>query len=191
MKKKSILSAWETRTLDILQPILRDTGFRVLPVLPLKDVMATEKGDVLGKKLREHLMTSHLDFVVANERAEAKFAIEFDGLHHHTKPRQKEADVRKNRLCNLAGLPLWRIDSNELTEYNTSSVLAFMILRFVAWQEERESLEKEIAEYASALDDEQRSAMGEYDVLEPDLDASFRFDIRHPYPGTAELVRRL
>jgi len=153
VKKKQIQNKWERQANDVLRASLVDTGYLVFASVALRDVIESEKKDQLGKKLREHIQTSHFDFVVANQQADPEFAVEFDGMYHHTKPKQSEADVRKNRLCCLAELPLWRIDSTELYEHGAYCILAFMIERFVAWRKECESIEQEIAEYVSALDD--------------------------------------
>lgn len=191
MRKKKIQNRWESQADDVLRAYLAGTGYRVYAAVAMKDVIDREPKEELGKTLREHLQASHFDFVVTNQQGEAEFAIEFDGMSHHTQPEQREADVRKNQLCHLAELPLWRIDSTELEERGAYSILAFMIQRFVAWRQEAEGIGQAIAEYVSMLDEGRRSMLIAEGVLDSSIDPSCQFDLRHPFPETREVARRL
>jgi hypothetical protein len=116
MKKRIILNQSERHTHDILHSILANSGFRIFPQIPLSKVLNREFGERLSEKDRNFLQKSEFDFVVTDADSNPVFAIEFDGPKHQTDKKQIERDIRKNRLCDHAKLPLFRITDNELKE---------------------------------------------------------------------------
>lgn len=80
--------------------------------------------------------TGHFDFVVCRSLNDMPvFAIEIDGLSH-ADPKQVRLDIIKNRLCVSAGLPLVRLSVDALDEDEGISILAWLVERFVSWQEQ-------------------------------------------------------
>lgn len=191
MKKQRILNASEIRTEDVLRGALADSGYRVFARLPLSKVMQREKGQPLSKEDRKFMESSELDFVVANADSIPEFAVEFDGPFHQIDEKQANRDVRKNRLCDLAKLPLWRITDTELEDFDKCTILEFIIMRFLAWRNESDDIKRVIAEYWSTLDTEERHALTDGGIADPTIDPTVHFDIAHPFPRTREVAKRL
>ena len=192
MKKKHLLdSSSEDRTDRILRTALAGTGFRLFSRQKLGDVLQRDVGEAVSRHDRNFLETSHLDFVVGNPDCLPEFAVEFDGPVHDLDPNQRERDIRKNRLCHMGKLPLWRIGDTELEEYDKFTILEFIIMRFLAWREESENIKHRIAEYIATLDETQKRALVSDGVADPVVDPTFHFDIAHPFPRTREVAKRL
>lgn len=190
MKKQRILNASEARTEDLLRGALAGTGYRVFARLPLAKVLQREHAETLTRQDRRFLESSELDFVVANANCIAEFAVEFDGPFHQL-DEVEGRDVRKNKLCSLAKLPLWRITDTELEEFDRYTILEFIIMRFLAWRAESDDINRRIAEYVSTLDEPQKDALVEGGIADPMIDPTVHFDIAHPFPRTRDAARRL
>jgi len=191
MKKQRILNASETRSEDILRAALDGTGYRVFARLPIAKVFQRETGETLAKRDREFLKSSELDFVVANFDSIAEFAVEFDGPFHQLDDAQAFRDVRKNRLCSMADLPLWRITDTELEEFDRYTILEFIIMRFLSWRAESGDINFRIAAYISTLDEAQKTALVERGIADPIIDPAVHFDIAHPFPKIKDVAKRL
>jgi hypothetical protein len=191
MKKLPILNASEQLTEGVLRSSLAGTGYHIYARLPLAKVIQRVPGETLPKIERKFLETSELDFVVANANSIPEFAVEFDGPHHQSDDKQIARDVRKNRLCDLAKLPLLRITDTELEEFDKYSILKFIVMRFLKWKGEYQEIEGEIAEYIETLDERQRQELFKGDIADPLIDPEILFDLRHPFPQMREFAKRL
>lgn len=191
MKKRRILNASETRTEDTLRAALDGTGYRVFARLPLSKLLQREPSEILSKADRRFLESSELDFVVANPESVPEFAVEFDGPFHQLDKSQAARDVRKNRLCNLAHLSLWRITDTELEEFDRYTILEFIIMRFLAWRDESEDISRRIAQHISTLDETQKEALIAGGIADPSIDPTFHFHIAHPFPRIVDVAKRL
>ena len=191
MKKQRILNASETRTDAVLRAALQGTGYQVFPRLKLGKVLQREDGETLDKRDREFMESSELDFVVANSESMAEFAVEFDGPFHQLDSTQAPRDVRKNRLCSMASLPLWRIADTELKEFDKCTILEFIIMRFLAWRAESAGIERQIADYVSTLGEARKKALVDGGIADPDIDPFVHFDIANPFPRTRDVAKRL
>lgn len=190
MRKLRLLNTSEYLTEQVLLKALEGTGYRVHAPLPLHRVVQREPGEIIPQRDKKYLQTSELDFVVYNPESYPEFAVEFDGpIHQEAEQRRK--DVRKNRICEMAGLPLVRITDIHLEEYEKCSLLEYMIRRFVAWKAEEDEVLAEINEYLATLSEEEFRRLTQDGFLDPTIDPSVIFDLRHPFPGTAELAERL
>jgi Protein of unknown function (DUF2726) len=70
---------------------------------------------------------AHLDFVMVNaETSVPIFAVELDGSQHSTDPNQRWRDAVKDKLCEAAGLPLIRINSDFAKEGGRFVVLKYL-----------------------------------------------------------------
>ena len=186
MKKRKLFNTSEYKTVIELRKAIEGTGFYIHPEMQVKKVIELEKHEVLSKKDKKTFDTASFDFAVYNSESLPEFVIEFDGPHHLTYRKKREADIRKNRLCSLANLPLLRIDDTLLTKYEKVSLLRFVLIRFVAWKKKASSISREIEErlpYASSS--------SESDYYDPWNDPSFIFDINHPFPASTEVAERL
>ena len=185
-----LLNTSEYLTEKTLRKVLQGTRFRVCAQLPLNKVIRTEPGERVSKGERSLLAGSELDFVIYDEASEPQFAIEFDGPAHQYDD-QKRRDLRKNRLCRRAGLSLLRITDTHLQEYEKASILEYVVGRFVSWDGEIEGILTEINEYVSELSKEEIARLTEGGIADPEIDPTFIFDLRHPFPGTVEIAERL
>src|SRR5262249_40916153 len=84
----------------------------------MRDVINLDPATVTSAE-RSYWFKAHLDFVVFDaETSEPRFAVEYDGRQHVTDAEQMRRDEMKDRLCEMAGLPLLRIDSNFMRTIN-------------------------------------------------------------------------
>jgi hypothetical protein len=191
--KTKYLTRWNEReTLTILDRTLASSPFRVFSKIRLIDVIGTERNERLSAEDRNFLMTSHLDFVVysGGDYLAPVFAVEFDGPHHDSEP-QITRDIRKNRLCAQAKLPLLRIREPLLEKHEQTTLLQFMIERFVAWNSEKRILDREIRERVSSMSKAEFETATEGGALDPSLDSSVLFNLDHPFPGVPRIAQRL
>ena len=168
MKSKRLTRWNERETLTILDRTLANSPFRVFSKLRLIDVIGPEPNERLSAEDRNFLMTAHLDFVVYDRSGYLApvFAVEFDGPHHDTEP-QITRDIRKNRLCAEAKLPLLRIREPVLEKHEQTTLLQFMIERFVTWNNEKRILDREIQERVSSM------SKAEFEALTEEWSPSF------------------
>jgi Protein of unknown function (DUF2726) len=187
MRVKRLFSTSEYKTNKILETVLRETGYTVRPELALNKVLQIDEHEVLSKPERNTLNSSSFDNVVYNEDSWPEFAVEFDGPHHHQDPKQRASDIRKNLLCQKAGFPLLRIGDEFLTEYERTSLLEYLIQRFVAWKKDHSQIseaQQEIGNYLAA----KGAAEVEYKGMDDPL---IMWDLLHPFPGSIEIAKSL
>ena len=89
------------------------------------------------------------------------------------------------------GLPLIRIGDVHLEQHDRVTLWEFIVRRFVAWQAEKEELFAELYEYLETAPEEDVAHLTEDGILDPIIDPTVIFDLRHPFPGTAELAHRI
>lgn len=183
MQKRRVLIFREPAVHSILLRQLSQKGFRIYPKVRLADAIC--KVDYLSTREFQYFTRAHFDFLVVKADDMPVFAVEFDG-GGHAEPEAVECDVLKNRVCNRAALPLLRVTSADIAERDQHSVLDYMLMRYVAWQEEIDDLAAEIEEFAAGLP----PGAGPDDFA-VDLDPSVHFDLRHPFPATSAARDRL
>lgn len=186
MKKKKLFNTSEYKTVIELRDALEGTGFYIHPEMQVQKVIELEKNEKISKKERNTFNTASFDFVVYNKESLPEFVIEFDGPHHSAYIKKRKADLRKNRLCVLAGLPLLRIDDSFLSKYEEISFLNFIVERFVAWRNKIYIISQEIEERLSYA-----ASPKDIDYDDPWNDPSIIFDISHPFPASVEIAERL
>lgn len=185
MHKRRILEFREPEVDTILQRQLAKEGYRIQPKVGLSDALAKDRDDHLSEREFSYFTRAHLDFLVTRDNMPV-FAVEFDGAHHFADDRTIENDVIKNRLCKQAGLPLLRVTSSEIEEHDKVTLLDYMLMRYGAWGKEYPSIMHEIEEFAATIGPDY-----DPDNLIVDLDPSFHFDLKHPFPGREIVVERL
>jgi len=117
-----------------MESALAGTEYRIFAKLPIRDVIDADRMTDLPKPLRNTVNTSHFDFVVVSPDHRPKYAVEFDGPHHLQYRETRIRDIRKNKLCAAAGLPLLRVTDAELEIHDSVSILEFMTQRMLAWE---------------------------------------------------------
>lgn len=184
---KRLFNTSEYKTNKILETALRETGYTVRPELALNKVLVIDEDEVLSKPERNTLNSSSFDNVIYSEDSWPEFAVEFDDPHHHEDPKQRASDIRKNLLCQKARFPLLRIGDEFLTEYERTSLLEYLIQRFIAWKKDRGQISEaqgEIGSYLAA-----KGAAGvEYERLDDPL---IMWNLLHPFPGSIEIAQEL
>jgi hypothetical protein len=185
MHKRPILYLREPDVDTVLQRQLAKEGYRILPKVGLSDALAKDRDDYLSQREFDYFTRAHLDFLVTRDNMPV-FAVEFDGAHHFLDDHTIENDVIKNRLCKHAGLPLLRVTSSEIKEYDKTTLLDYMLMRYVSWGKEYPSIVRAIEEFALTIGPDYNP-----DKLAVDLDPSFHFDLRHPFPARDIVLERL
>jgi len=185
MHKLKVLYFREPEVHATLLRQLSRKGYRIYPKVRLADVIARDRDEWMAERYFQYLLRAHLDFVVTKDDT-AVFAVEFDGLHHLQDPATMERDAIKNCLCRVANLPMLRITSTEISPRDGLTILDYMLMRYVAWQEEIDGIQQEIREFAAGLGPEANP-----EDLAVDLDPTFHFDLRHPFPGSTIVRERL
>ncbi len=186
MKKKRLGNKSEYKTRRSLETALAGTGFCVYPELALDKVLDRD-GESLSRLERKTLTHSSFDFVVYNNESLPEFAVEFDGPHHRSDERQKQSDTRKNLLCAKARFPLLRIGDEFLTEYEKTSLLEYVIRRFVDWRNDAAQISQEESDIADYL---ARKGANE-EEFEQMRDPQIMWDLFHPFPASVEIAETL
>ena len=184
---------WKEReTFDILERVLQGTPYRVFSKVRLSDVLGVEPGERIPSEDYKFLLTAHLDFVVYCRRGYLQpiFAIEFDGPHHQ-EPSYIKRDIKKNRLCMRANLPLLRIGYVELEKNERITLLEFMLQRFTFWQKERKQILANIQAYINSLELKEFGSLTKNIILDSSVDPHFIFNIKHKFPGIIRVSNRL
>lgn len=175
----------EHKSFGILDRVLRDIGFTVNRQSKLDDVIEVDKS-TLNHQEKETLRNASFDFVVYDQASIPQFAVEFDGPCHENEQKRK-SDIRKNRLCSMAGLQLLRIGDNFLTEYEKISLLEYVVRRFVDWRKDSDEVSQEESDIAAYL-----AATGaseeEYDRMR---DPQIMWDLMHPFPASLKIAEAL
>jgi len=185
MHKRRVLYFREPEVDTILHRQLAKEGYRILPKVKLSDALGKDPNDHLPQREFNYFTKAHLDFLVTSDNVPV-FAVEFDGTSHFADERTIENDVIKNKLCKQASLPLLRITSSEIKERDRITLLDYMLMRYVTWQEEYPSIMQEIEEFAATIEPGY-----DPDNLAVDLDPSFHFNLRHPFSARAIVLERL
>jgi ssDNA-binding Zn-finger/Zn-ribbon topoisomerase 1 len=109
---KKLLNNPERITYGRLREVCARHGTEVHAKVRLADVLPIE-GSGLPQVLYEFALQAHYDFVVAGADQVPLFAVEFDGPQHAETP-QAARDAKKNAISNRLGLPLVRIQAEDL-----------------------------------------------------------------------------
>lgn len=88
-------------------------GFRAYPNLPLRNFIDLDAlGTFADDEMRRFCWSSQVDVLLCTEDEDPVAGIELDSLHHDNGDAQ-ERDALKNRLFQLAGVPLVRIRADD------------------------------------------------------------------------------
>lgn len=191
MKIQKISNTSEIYTFTELSKGLEGSDLLIFPKIAIKDVVTQEQKGELKKALRNTLNNSHFDIVVTDKHHIPVFAVEFDGPHHSVYERTIRSDIRKNRICQIAKLPLIRVSDEHLTQYDSISIVQFIAYRHRMWREHYQKILKELTEkFENLADDEYKYFKGE-GRFSSDFDPSFQFHLRFPFPKTSEIRTQL
>ena len=186
MKLKRLGNTSEHKSFLVLDKVLRETGFSVCRELQVDKVIDLDK-TILSKPERDTLRHGSFDIVIYNQESYAEFAIEFDGPWHLKDEKKRKSDIRKNRLCSMAGLRLLRIGDEFLTEYEKTSLLEYVVRRFVDWRDEYDQISQEESDIVERL-----AATGaseeEYDRVQ---DPQIMWDLEHSFPASLRIAEAL
>ncbi len=177
MKVKKLLNTSEVITYTQIEKDLFESGYRIFPSLPLKDVIDNDIKKSLNRKGKLHFENSHFDFVIYDKVFSPVFAIEFDGPSHFEFEKKRKADIRKNKICQLASFPLIRITDLEIDYVDSISILQYIIYRFIKWKEEIGRIQAEIQEDILEMSDVEFTSKTEEGFLDPSIDPSFWFAV--------------
>lgn len=101
-------------------------GLSVYPKVRVADAINLDALGVAGE-LKRYGLQAHFDFLVCRERWQPEYAVEFDGRFHSSE-KQARRDAKKDKLCELASLPILRINSNYLSpRFGSMSLLAWIM----------------------------------------------------------------
>ena len=104
--KEHLLSERELNFLRVLEPLAGEMGLRVCPQVRLEDVIAPDGRAANQFGTRQTIRGMHLDFVLVEaETFHIRAGVELQDSTHETK-RRREADWKKARAMEAAGVPL-------------------------------------------------------------------------------------
>jgi hypothetical protein len=130
-RRKPVLNPRESAVDRMLADYAHENGYRISLKMRLRDVIDID--DVtLDWRERNFAYTSHLDFVAIEiETHLPVLAIEYDGPQHLTDHKQIERDRIKDKLCEIAELPLLRVDN-----LFTRKEGKWRVLTYILWAHE-------------------------------------------------------
>ncbi len=191
MRVKKINNTSEIYTYNELSKGLEGIEAMIFPKLPIADVVDSEIRKILSKKAKNLFDNSHFDFIVTNKNHIPLFAVEFDGPFHELYDKKRINDIRKNRICQLAELPLIRVTDLQLQSFDSISVLRFIAYRYVKWTNDYPKIHQEWEKELSEMSEDELEAITSEGYLSPPYDPHFRFDIKHPFPLRDEVIEKL
>ncbi len=112
-RRKLISNSYEEGTHEALRKAATEYGARVFPKVRVADALEVDRSG-LTKAEYSYALRAHFDFLIADQRTRALFAVEFDGPHHENNPKTIAHDTLKRAVCDKLGLPLLRIDADYL-----------------------------------------------------------------------------
>ena len=170
--------------------MLQGTGYRIESQVLLRDIVELEGDDNLGKQDKRSFNQQVVDFVILDEDSHAKFIVEFDGPDH-SREKNEKADIRKNRFCTSANIPLLRVNDSFLEKHESYSALQFIVYRFIAWAAKWVELVAGFYKTINSMTPEEINEVTKDGFLDPGIDPAFIFDINHPVPETLEISNGL
>lgn len=185
MGLKRLGNTGEHKLFRILDRALRDIGFTVNRQSQLDDVIEVDEIP-LNKQEKQTLHNASFDFVVYDQESIPQFAIEFDGPCHEYEQKRR-GDIRKNRLCSMAGLRLLRIGDNFLTEHEKTTLLEYVVRRFVDWRNQCDEIRREESDIAHYLASTGASE-DDYDQIQ---DPQIMWDLEHPFPASLKIAEAI
>ena len=190
MRLRKFETGPESQARRVLVRALEGTRYWVNAHTRLEDVIEPEDDDDPAD--RQFLRDAHFDLTIHKEsRREVLWAFEFDGPTHQS-PVQHRRDVRKNRICLSAGLPLLRIDDTHLSANEKQAVLDWHVRRWLAYEETMPKLLEERDREIAAIPSDEIEQAGMFLLGErPHLDVELVFELNNPYEPTLALARRL
>ncbi len=190
VRLKKFETSTEAQARRVLVRALQGTPYWVNAHTRLEDVIEADEGDDLED--RRFLRNAHFDLTIHREsRREVLWAFEFDGPTHE-RPEQRRRDVRKNRICLMAGLPLLRINGTHLNANEKQAVLEWHVKRWLAHEQMMPRLLEERDREIATISSEEIEQAGMFLLGErPHLDVEFVFDLNNPYEPTLTLAERL
>lgn len=187
MKVKKISNTSEIYTFSELSKGLEGSDLLIFPKLSIKDVIKEEHSGELNKSLRNTLNKGHFDFVVTDNHHIPIFVIEFDGPSHAVYEKKIRSDVRKNRICQIANLPLIRVSDEHLTQYDSISMAQFVAYRYKMWKENYQIILDDLSKRFNNMTDDEYAHFKQEGRLSSDFDPSFQFHVLFPFPKTSEI----
>jgi len=123
---RKLLNVSESVTRDRLAEVAGTWGACVYAKIRLADVFPVDNSG-LPDHLYKFALMSHFDFVVANDKHDPLFAVEFDGPSHRSR-HQRLRDQKKNDICDYFHFPILRINARYLdADYGDIDVLAWFV----------------------------------------------------------------
>jgi hypothetical protein len=187
---KDFENSSEARARRILGQALEGTPYWVNAHTRLEDVVAPDEDDDPGDI--RFLRDAHFDLTIHKEsHRKALWAFEFDGPTHQT-AQQRRRDIRKNRICLSAGLPLLRIDDTHLSVNEKQAILDWHVKRWLAYEKTMPGLLAERDREIAAMSEDEIRQAGMFLFGErPDLDVELVFELENPYEPTLRRAERL
>lgn len=181
----------ERRTRRVLVDALAGSGCWVNVQTRLEDVISPDAEDD-AQDVR-FLRDAHFDFTVHRESShQALWAFEFDGPQHATDRAQVRRDVRKNRICLTAELPLLRVDDTHLVAHEKQALLTWHVRRWLAYERTMPAMLEERDKAINEIPPEDLAEHGMWLFGErPELDVDFVFNLENPYLPLTDISERL
>lgn len=123
---KRLVNQYEEFTHDEIRRSTEQWGLSVYPKVRVADVISLDRIGI-DPDLYRFGLQAHFDFVVCRDEWTPEYAVEFDGPGH-TSPIQAARDRKKDRLCELDGFPILRVNANYLTkDFGSMTLLAWIL----------------------------------------------------------------
>ncbi|MCZ7611009.1 MAG: DUF2726 domain-containing protein [Ignavibacterium sp.] len=191
MKTKKISNTSEILTYNEIYAELRETEYVIYQKLPIADVIDTSVKQFLTKKEKNFYEKSHFDFVITDKHHNPVFAIEFDGPYHQIKEEVRLRDVRKNRICQVAELPLLRITDLELEKVDSISIVRFIVYRFIKWTQNYDKIKNELENELANMSAEEYKMVVTDRFIDVGYNPDYIFHIEHPFPLKEGVITEL
>lgn len=105
-----VLNGGEKALYERLQQLVAGRPVNVFAKIRVIDVIQTTQVQGLSSRERQYSYTAHFDFLLVDANSMMPLvAVELDGSIHQSDGATQRRDAMKDRICQLAGLPLLRV----------------------------------------------------------------------------------
>jgi hypothetical protein len=155
-RRRILVNDEERKAHQLLEEALRHQTARLYSKVRIADALDIKQSGLSDEEY-SYALKGHFDFLVEPEGQPVAFAIEFDEAYHDASLKAHHNDELKNSICEKLGLPLLRIQINQLQQVGKDTILGWLIELWFLWVAFREDQKSgsvppdEIFSYSSYL----------------------------------------
>jgi len=125
-RRRILINEEERNAFTLLEEVLRHHNVRLYTKVRIADALDINNSGLSNEEYSFSLK-GHFDFLVEPEGQPVAFGIEFDEDYHDSDSKAQKNDELKNSICEKLGLPLLRIQIDQLQQVGKFTILGWLI----------------------------------------------------------------